>query len=246
MHDEELDARLRSADRMNGIAIPDDVLDRVFAEARAEGRRGGRVRTGVIGAGVVLGLIGGAVAAPAIADTVRAWLAVSEWQPEAGGEVLPGSEMVDLSAADLPEYIASRYPEWLPLAPGETREHLIDEVVARWSMGSGNTQEVGLRHDFEMLAYCGWVDAWLNSADPSEVAQATTVFRQAIDWPAMNETDGGGTREFLTVYAMAAEAGDRDGIQFAAWQYGCDAWDGQSRAWWLEQNEWFQQNDPRR
>jgi len=247
MHDDELDARLRAADRMVGVAIPEADLDRAFDAARNQGRAGHRLRLGIVAGAVALGLGGGIVAAPAVADTIREWFAVAEWQPDPAGEVLPDSEMVDLSAPDLAEYIASRYPEWLPLAPGTTRQQLIDAVVGRWQAvpEAGFTQEVGFREDFESLAYCSWVDAWLTSADSSVVSRATDVMREAIEWPAFVATDGGGRAEFLTAYAMAAEAGDRDGVQLAAWQYGCGSWDGESRTWWIEQNEWFQQNDPR-
>lgn len=35
------------------------------------------------------------------------------------------------------------------------------------------------------------------------------------------DVDGGGIVESLEQYAHAARTGDRDGVQFAAWQWGC-------------------------
>jgi hypothetical protein len=246
MHDDELDARLKSADRMTGVSITGEALDKAFSDAREQAQRRRRLRVVVLAGSVAVALGGGAIAAPAVADTIRDWLAVAAWQPEPGGEILD-SEMVDLSAPDLPAYIASRFPEWLPIPPGATREQLIEDVVERWQgvPEAGFTQEVAFRESFESLAYCGWVDAWLTSGEPATTARATEVLREAIDWPAFTQTDGGGRREFLTAYAIAAEAGDHDGIQVAAWQYGCGAFDGDPRPWWFEQNEWLRQNDGR-
>ena len=248
MNDEELDRRLRAADRMTAVQIAGEVLDRVHADVRAEAKKRQRRRIGAI-AGLGVLALGGLATAPAAAEVVREWLAIADWQPDAGGEILPGSEMIDLSAPDRPAYIASRFPEWLPIPPGTTRTEMIDEVVDRWRNvpDAGFTQEIGFRYDFERLAYCGWIDAWLTSEDAVVVAKATTVMRDSIGWPAFNATDADGVvPAFLTAYADAAATGDRDGVQFAAWQYGCSTWDGEDRQWWLERNAWFQQNDPRR
>jgi hypothetical protein len=248
MNDEELDRRLRAHDRMAGVRVAEDVLDRVHADTRAAGTKGRRRRAAAI-AGLGVLVLGGVATAPAAADVVRDWLAIAEWQPEGGTEIIPGSDMIDLSAPDLPEYIASRFPEWLAIPPGTTREQIIGEVVSHWQNVPevGLTQEIGFRYDFERIAYCGWVDAWLTSDDPALVSEATHRMREAIGWPAFNATDADGVVPlFLTTYANAAEDSDVDGVQFAAWQYGCAVWDGDDRGWWLEQNEWFQQNDPRR
>jgi hypothetical protein len=247
MNDDELDRRLKTADRMAEVHVADALLDGVHADARAASQRALRRRAlGIAGFGVLA--LGGLATAPAAADAFQDWLAIAEWQPEGGTEIIPGSDMIDLSAPDLPEYIASRFPEWLPIPPGTTRERMIDDVVDLWQSKPdvGFTQEVGFRYDFERIAYCGWIDAWLTSDDPAVVSEATRTMRGAIGWPAFNDTDADGVvPTFLTAYANAAEQGDPDGVQFAAWQYGCSSWDGDHRAWWIEENEWFQQNDPR-
>jgi hypothetical protein len=208
MNDEELDRRLRTADRMSGVRIAEEVLDRVHSDVRAEAARSLRRRAAaVVGLGVLS--LGALATAPAAADVVREWLAIAEWQPEAEGEILPDSDMIDLSAPDLPDYIASRFPEWLPIPPGTTREQMIDDVVASWHNvpEAGFTQEIAFRYDFERIAYCGWVDAWLTSDDVATVARATDTIRAAVDWPAFTATDGdGGTAAFLGAYATAADA----------------------------------------
>jgi hypothetical protein len=235
MRDDELDERLRSFDRMRGVRVPGEVLDRTVAEVRA-GRQ--RLRAGVIAGAAVLG-IGGLLAAPVAANALREWLAVAEWQPEAGGEILPDSEMIDLSAPDLPEYIASRFPDDLPIPPGATREELIAAVVEHWQSvpETGFTQEIGFRYEFERLAYCGWLDARLTSVDIAVLARADAVLEEAIRWPAFVTTDADGVVPiFLRAYAEASHRGDLDGLQYAAWQYGCPVWDGDPRAWWGEQN----------
>jgi hypothetical protein len=242
MTEEELDERLRSFDRMRGVAVPDEVLEQLLAEARSRGRIGLRRKTAAIVGAALLGL-GGLVAAPAAADAVREWLAVADWQPEAGGEILPDSEMVDLSAPDLPDYIASRYPEWLPLAPGQTREELIATVVEQWSNvpEAGFTQEVGLRHSFEIAAYCGWVGAWLDAENLDRAAEAGRVLADAAHWPAMEATDGDIIVEIMDEVARSAAAGDREGPLFVAALYGCAAADGESHSAWFEQRaEYFE------
>jgi hypothetical protein len=237
MRDDQLDRRLRRTDPMAGVHVPEHVLDRMHVEVRAASAKSRQRRfAGIAGLGVFA--LGGLTAAPVAADAVREWLAVAEWQPEAGGEILPDSEMVDLSATDLPEYIAAKYPDWLPIPPGSTREQLIAQVVERWSQVPevGFTQEVGIRETFERIAYCGWVDAWLTAGDPAVVAEATGVMADAPEWPAINQTDGGGVVAVLAVFAEAARTGDHDGVQYAAWQWGCSAWDGDPREWWGQEN----------
>lgn len=233
MRDTEIDERLRSLDRMADVRMPAEVLDRAVADVRA----GRRWRRGAL-IGAALLALGGLLAAPVAANAVREWLAVAEWQPEAGGEILPDSEMIDLSAPDLPEYIASRYPEWLPVPPGSSREQLIADVVDHWQNvpEAGFTQEIGFRWEFERLAYCGWLETRLTSNDLAELTRADQVLEEAIRWPAFTATDADGVVPiYLRAYSDASRRGDLDGLQYGAWQYGCPVWDGDPRAWWGEQ-----------
>lgn len=242
MRDEELDRRLAVADRMADVDVAPRVLDELVERTRDGGRRSRRARLAVVAGGLALALGGGIAAAPAVADTVREWLAIAEWQPDAGGEVLPDSEMIDLSAPDLDEYIASIYPEWLPLAPGRTREQLIAAVIEQWSSvpEPGFTQEVGFRHSFEILVYCDWVGVWL-AGDPGLVVEANRVLADAPQWPAFVATDGDIIVEIMTEVARSAADGDREGVLFVAGMYGCEAADGEPHGeWFAERAEYFE------
>ena len=233
MRDTEIDERLRSLDRMADIRMPAEVLDRAVAEVRAGRAR--RRRTGLI-AGAVALVLGGLLVAPA-ATAVRGWLAVLDWHPT-GTEVIEGSEWVDLSAPDLPEYAASVFPDWLPIPPGETRESMIDAVVAQWTAvpEPGITSDWGFRYEYERLAYCGWLETRLTSNDLAELTRADRVLEEAIRWPAFTATDADGVVPiYLRAYSDASRRGDLDGLQYGAWQYGCPVWDGDPRAWWGEQ-----------
>ena len=226
MNDDELDRRLRRLDRMAEAHVPEAVLDGVHAAARAVGARSSNRRFSLI-AGLTVFALGGVAAAPTLADTVEQWLATSGWQPAVGNEFIPGSETVDLTAPDLPDYIASRYPEWLPLPAGTTRQDLIDAVIEVWTHapeGQRYTQEVGIRYSFEQYAVCGWIEIARTSDDPAVVAHASVVMRDAATWPAIAayETVLGDATDIPEVLTAAADAtGDPATISQAAWRLGC-------------------------
>jgi len=250
MDDDELDLRLSRADRAQVSAVPRATLDELVLATREAGRTSQRRRLGLAGVLAAAAVVGGALAAPAAADGISEFLAISEWQPGLDPGLpadcppescafAPGSEMVDLSAPDLRHYLETIYPEWLPLAPGTTRAGILDGMAAQAAADpeAGLTQEIALRATMERNAICSWVDLWLTTSDDAERTRAADVMQEARSWPATVDTDGGGVVAFLEVYATGAAAGDRDAVEAASWQLSCSTAKGYPA-------DWFEQNTP--
>lgn len=229
--DDELDARLGRAALQPPELSPGTTA--LLAAATRERARSRTIRRRIVAAaaGTAL-LVGGVVAAPAAAEGLRRFLAQSEWQPAAGGEILPDSEMVDLGAPDLAQYIDTIYPTALPLAPGQTRAGLVAQVVAAYSQPDATMQEVGLRRALERLAYIGWLDEW-NAAhaagDATRERAALAVIADAPTWPAFVATDGGGITAFMSRGAKALAAGRADAAQAMLQMEAAPSWDGVDR-----------------
>lgn len=205
--DEDLDRRLAGLDRAEPVAPA--VLDALANAAHREGRSSRRHRlvAGVLSGLLVLG--GGIVAGPAAADVARRFLAQANWFPSAGGEILADSEWVDTSAGDLRAYVESIYPEWLELAPSQTRGSVLDGVVAISAANPGLTQEVGLRRMIETDAYCGWAVELIQAHradDDARYDNAAAIVLAAADWPAIVATDGGGISDRLRTAGESAVA----------------------------------------
>lgn len=229
--DDELDARLAQAAAAAPSVHPGTAALLVMATRERARSRMLRRRIAATAAGTAL-LIGGVAAAPAAAEGVKRFLAQSDWQPAAGGEILPDSEMVDLGAPDLAEYIDSIYPEWLPLAPGQTRAALVAEVAAASAQADTMTQEVGLRRALERLAYIGWLDEWIAghaAGDGAREDAALAVIADAPTWPAYVATDGGGITAFMSRVAAALAAGRADAAHAALQMEAAPSWDGVDR-----------------
>lgn len=238
-----LDERLRRADRA-ARPIPDgDVLGGIASRTRTEARRRS-IRNRLIGGAAAVVLLGGlVVSAPAAADGLH-WLVTSSpaaremdafIHGDGGTEIIEGSEFVDTSRLDLRDYIEHEYDLEipLPLAPGLTREGLVDEVTARHTANPGITQEVVLRRDFEQIDFDAWLDAWIaaNAAgDTAREAAAVAALRQAPSWPALVATDGGGVTYIMSRYVDEIAAGNADAAQELAQVDGTPAWDGADRA----------------
>lgn len=219
---DDLDKRLKALDRAPAIASTtlDDLASAVQREARASRRW--RVR--VIGASAVLALAGGIVAAPAAADAVRSFLAQSDWNPEPGGEILPDSEWVEVGAPDLEEYVDSIYPDYLELAPGQTREQIVSAVAGLWDGQKGLTQEVGLRLEMEIGVFCGWANEWTaahSAGDEPRAAVAIDGMLLTTTWPAQAATNAGGIVERQIEIVGYASAGDVESFQFGVAQNNC-------------------------
>lgn len=210
----ELDRRLAATrDRVGEQPEARASIDAVRA-ARTEGRRRRTRRRGLGTAAAAALLALGIAAGPAAADRGREFLAQADWFPESGSEVLAGSEWIDTSAIDFPEYLVTKYPNYVPLAPGHSRDDLIARVLATFTTPA-LTQEVSIRRGFEQIGYCDWIHEWNTNADPSARERATGVLREAIEWPAMNATDGGGIVANMRQIADHSEHGDEAAMRRA-------------------------------
>lgn len=232
---DDLDRLLRAPD------VPPTQPGTLDQLARAARERGLRHRRGrVLGSTmtVVVGLCLAIMAAPATAEVVRQFLAQTDWEPDAVAPQLPGSEFVDLGASDLAAYIESIYPDWLPLAPGQTREQLIAETAAGYARaerpGESFTQEVYIRARLEDLAYCGWIDLWLT--DPTSRSDAAAVIAERSTWPATAARADAPALALFDAVAGAARDGDREGILAGAQALECSSWDGTDRTPWLTEH----------
>jgi hypothetical protein len=232
IHNDDLDRLLRAPD------VPPtrpDTLDQVARAARDLGLRQRRGRLMGSAITVVVGLCLALVAAPATAEVVRQFLALTEWEPDAEAPQLPGSEFVDLGAPDLADYIESIYPDWLPLAPGQTREQLIAETAAGYARvegpGESFTQELYIRARLEDLAYCGWIDLWVT--DPASRSDAAAVIAERSTWPATAARADAPALVLFDAVAVAATDGDREGVLAGAQAFECTSWDGTDRTPWL-------------
>lgn len=228
----ELDSRLSRADRSVELQIPEAMGERLLAATKREATRRRRFRIGIIAAALSFTVVGGLAAGPATADAIRHFLAQSSWHPKAGGEVLPNSEWVNVDAPDLRDYIDSVYETSLPLAPGQTRESVVDLEVKAWAGLTGVTQEVGLRSDMERTVYSAWICEWIaadDAHDPTRKSVATEVIAEAPTWPATVATDGGGGTASMRLFSQGISAGDRDSAEAVAQWDGLACWDGTDR-----------------
>jgi len=241
--DDELDGRLRAGDASRGFMASEQGLDALARNAeRLAGQQGAPRRRRRLFAGLSLaGLVvfGGAIAAPAAADAIREFLAQSDWRCTFGSECGdPDDGWIDTSAADLPDYLASVYPEQLPFAAPLTREDVLASIGGELASTPALTSETSVQRLFENTAYCSWVGLWLDSDTAGDTASrddATAVLRDAASWPAMTATDGGGIMDNQAAFAGLAEDGDREGVMLAAQMNACASWDGEERSARLEE-----------
>jgi hypothetical protein len=187
-----------------------------------------------VAAVVAVSIPAGAVATDYVART--GWFGSPDPGGAAGGADSTESddtEWLDLGAADLPEVVASLYPERLPLAPGVTRQQLTDRVVAEMSRMDGLAQETLVRKTYEYEAYRDWIGAWISANDQEDrtaAATAASVLEDAAGWPATVETDGGGITDLMRAYARRIASGDRDAAQALAQLENAPGWDGIDRS----------------
>ena len=230
--DGELERRLalldpaRSNPARSNPAV-EDSLDRLLSEVRVPRRRRPR-HLKLVSALIVGGVIvAGAGALPAAA-AFRAFLAQAVADPPgAGTEVIPDSDWIDTRAPDIDEFVASRFPESLPLPGGVEPHDVVTTVAFSINRMNGITQEIGVDRAYESYIYCRWVDVWLTSdagGDTGGRDYAAQIMLDATTWPAVVATDGGGIVESQIAFARAAADGNRAEVQTAFDSNGCPGW----------------------
>ena len=232
MTDEELAARLERADPGREQRASRATLDTLVRESEvaAPGRRR-FPRLAVILGGLGVMLLGAGVAAPVAADAIREFLAQTGTTCGAGTECNPDDEWIDTSAPDLAEYAGSVIPS-LPLPDPMTSDDLVRAVDAQLSANPGMQTETGIQRTFETIAYCAWVERWLELDDRGDVEGRTAagvILQEAATWPAIVATDGGGIVDMLQAFGDLAAEGSRDAVQATAQMNACEAWDGKPR-----------------
>lgn len=231
--DDELDARLaRGRIHVRDGNLPAPVVSLLISETRVAARsKMLRTRvTAVTAAGAIV--LCGIVAGPATADTVQKFLAQTVLNPATDDVASPSDEWIDTAASDFSDYVASVYPQWLPLAPGQTRQGLIASVADQLASTPALTQEVSVKRSFENAVYVGWMGEWIAAndvGDQSRMDAAIAVLELAPTWPAVAATDGGGVATLMAGFVAEMAMGDADAAQAAAQYDGNPAWDGIER-----------------
>jgi hypothetical protein len=225
--DNELDTRLARLDPARPVAVSDQSFDDLLSEVGVSRRR--RPRSWKFVSAVITGgvIVIGAGALPAAA-AIEAFLAqVVESAPGAGTEAIPESDWIDTGAGDIDAFVASRYPEALPMPGGVDPADVVATVAFSIGQSSGIRQEIGVDVAYESYIYCRWVDVWLtadSSGDAAGREYAARIMMDATTWPARVATDGGGVVDSQIAFAQAAAAGDRAEVQTAFAFNGCPGW----------------------
>ena len=231
--DDELDRRLRSGRvEIRGEILPPGVVSALTSDTRATARgRTLRTRvTAVTAAGAIV--LSGIVTGPATADMVQKFLAQTVLNPSVDSVASPSEEMIDTGASDFPEYAASIYPQWMPLAPGQTQQGVIARVVAQQAATPALTPEINVQRSFETVVYSAWMGEWIaahDAGDQARMAAAITVLEDTPTWPALVATDGGGVTKLMAGFVAEMADGDAEVAQAAAQYDGNPAWDGIDR-----------------
>lgn len=231
--DVELTRRLaHDAAPRHAPLVPAPVLTALVSETRTSAESSSlrrRLAGGIVGVSVV---VGGLLVAPSATAAIERFLAQTTIT-FSGSDVIDESEFVDTSAPDLGAYIESIYPEWLPLAPGQTRAVLIEQVRAAMAAEPGIQQEVGILRELERRVYIAWLDEWIDAYradDPERMSNASAVLTSAATWPAFAATDGGGVTAIMAAYAEEIAIGNIQAAQELAQVEGAPSWDGIDRA----------------
>ncbi|UIN31182.1 hypothetical protein [Microbacterium binotii] len=236
MSDAELLTVLRAADPASAITLSTAEASESLRRSRAARKPRRRLLIATsLAAVLVVGVPAGALASGLVART--GWFGSPNPGDDRGSctstEYDCNSEWIDLSAPDLDEVVESVYPEWMPLAPGVTREDLTGRVVVIMTADNALAPERLLRRTFESESYKDWLGAWIAAHDRGDaVAQeaASRVITEASDWPTLVATDGGGVTDIMRAYAERIAAGDSDAAQAMAQFEGAPGWDGVDRS----------------
>lgn len=231
--DDDLTARLSKVDPAASTAGGPETLDALLADVRSQPLRRRR-RLGLVTTLTVGGLIAvGAGALPAAA-AIRSFLAeFVEGPPPSGSEVIEGYDWIDTTASDIPDLVASRYPDNLRLPNGIDRQDVVDTITYSISNMGGITQEIAVDQAYEGYFYCRWVDVWLasDSADnQSDRDYAARIMVESATWTALVASDGGGVVQSREDFGEAAVAGDRSEVQKAYDYNACAGWKSMGQA----------------
>jgi len=216
----QLDDRLRASRRADPV-VPPVILAELAVATQTAARTTRRRRLGAIALAGTLLLAGGTASAPAIADGVNHFLAVLDIPIGSGTEIIEDSPWVDPAASDFPDFVESIYPDYLVLAPGWSREQVVEAVVGAAANSDGLSQAIGYQYQMEVVASCGWAAEWLAADavdDESRLTAASRALAETVDWPALAAVDGGGVTDMQRAFADAAAAGDREAV--SSWMQG--------------------------
>jgi hypothetical protein len=226
--DDVLSTRLTSIDPARLLPASDDAFDALLHEVGIVKKRRPR-HLGLVSALALGGLVVvGAGALPAAA-AIQSFLAQFVHDPPPGGgtETIPGSDWIDVEASDIDDFVASRYPESLPLPDGVDQESVVSTVSFSITRLGGIRQEIGVDLAYEAYIYCRWVDVWLESdstGDADNRDHAAKIMTEATAWPALVTSDGGGVVDQQKRFAAAATDLDRTGVQAAFDANACPDW----------------------
>ena len=234
--DADLLGALSAADPAASITLESADATSAIRHARSQpvSRRRWAIWAAALSALVVVGVPVGAVATDFAART--GWFGSPNPGDDRGSfdsTESDDTEWLDLGADDLPSVVGSLYPDWIPLAPGVTREELTARVVDAMAQNNALAQETLVRRTFEYEAYRDWIGAWIAAREKGNSAGQSTaakVLADASDWPAMVETDGGGVTDIMRAFAERIAAGDADAAQALAQIENAPGWDGTDRS----------------
>ncbi len=224
--DDVLDAQVRALDPSQSFHLDESRLETAISTARIGPKRvRGNHRRPLVWASVVVAtLIGGSLAAPALADgigqlTHTGRFGATPADDGRGGAVSldDDSEWLTSEGEDYSQVIASYYPTWMPLPAGVSVEEFKADAVSRYSELGGESQSALFESSFEFDGRCMWVAEWLSAHDASDVpraAEAASVIRESITWPATTAVAGGGVVEHLTSLADAADSANPAPLEY--------------------------------
>lgn len=256
-HDLEdvLDANLRSLGTVErSSAIDDEVgllVDRIadpderhtveteLSVPQTNTRRSAATKWGI---GLIAGALviaGGAVPATAFMD----WIARTGENAGTGTED-HGSELIDLTASDIRGLVDEMYPQSIPLPGSFTRAEAVGSVQAALQSDVDDPvsnpdgrrvlmEELGITRQFESFALCAWLWEWRQADREGDIPTrdgAATHIRDAANWPAIVETDGGGVTDGILATADAADRGNSTSVSRTFGLQGCSVLLGDTRA----------------
>jgi hypothetical protein len=106
----------------------------------------------------------------------------------------------------------TRYTSELELPPGTDSAAYVAQVRDQGRQQPASISDLAVDTMVSYYGVCAWLTAWDRrhaAGDGAGAAQAVTALGRAVDAPALETTDGGGTMENLRQVVAAAGRGDR-------------------------------------